>query len=116
MVVVKTLEAKRGFVLLPWNGVVERSFAWMSRFHRLARDRVRLPQALAGLHFLAFACLMLHQYTHLMLRPSYIPQSCGATILNYVAVSEANSAEGSMWDIERCGRKENGCDHSRGGL
>ena len=32
---------------------------------RLARDFERLPSVLAGLHFLAFACLMLHQVIHL---------------------------------------------------
>ncbi len=28
---------------------------------RLARDYERLPETVAGLHFLAFACLMLHR-------------------------------------------------------
>ena len=36
-----------------------RSFAWAARFRRLARDYERLPETLAGLHFVAFACLML---------------------------------------------------------
>ncbi|HLV97458.1 MAG TPA: transposase, partial [Ktedonobacterales bacterium] len=53
---------KRGFVLLPRRWVVERSFAWTARFRRLARDYERLPQTLAGLHFLAFAILMLHRF------------------------------------------------------
>lgn len=57
--VVKHTEAKRGFVLLPRRWVVERSFAWSARFRRLARDYERLPTTLAGLHFVAFACLML---------------------------------------------------------
>ena len=57
--VVKLPEAKRGFVLLPRRWVAERSFAWLARFRRLARDYERLPQTLAGLHFLAFACIML---------------------------------------------------------
>lgn len=59
--VVKHAEAKRGFVLLPRRWVVERSFAWAARFRRLARDYERLPETLAGLHFVAFACLMLHR-------------------------------------------------------
>lgn len=66
--VVKLDEAqgpKRGFVLLPRRWVVERSFAWMARFRRLARDYERLPQTVAGLTFLAFVCLMLHQSLHL---------------------------------------------------
>jgi transposase len=69
LVVVKLPEAKRGFVLLPKRWVIERSFAWTARFRRLARDYERLPTVLAGLHFLAFACLMLHQVIHLYSSP-----------------------------------------------
>ena len=57
--VVKLAEAKRGFVLLPRRWVVERSIAWMRRFRRLAKDYERLPETVAGLHLLAFACLLL---------------------------------------------------------
>ena len=57
--VVKLPQAKRGFVLLPRRWVVERSFAWMARFRRLAKDYERLSTTVAGLHFVAFACLML---------------------------------------------------------
>jgi transposase len=39
--------------------VIERSFGWMARCRRLARDYERLPETLAGLHFVAFATLML---------------------------------------------------------
>jgi transposase len=59
LIVVKLAEAKRGFVLLPRRWVVERSFAWASRFRRLARDYERLPSSVAGLHWLAFVTLML---------------------------------------------------------
>jgi transposase len=59
--VVKHEEAKRGFVLLPRRWVVERDFAWASRFRRLVKDYERLPTVLAGLHFVAFACLFLRQ-------------------------------------------------------
>ncbi len=57
--VVKHPEGTRGFVLLPRRWVVERSFAWKSRFRRLVRDYERLTTTLAGLHFVAFACLAL---------------------------------------------------------
>lgn len=57
--VVKLPGAKKGFVLLPRRWVVERSFAWATRFRRLAKDYERLPSTLAGFHFLAFVCLML---------------------------------------------------------
>ena len=66
LVVVKLPEAKRGFVLLPRRWVVERSFAWVSRFRRLARDYERLPETLAALHFVAFICLMLSRASPLL--------------------------------------------------
>jgi len=40
---------------------IERDFAWTSRFRRLAKDYERLPDTLAGLHFVAFVCLFLQQ-------------------------------------------------------
>ncbi|MEZ4563403.1 MAG: IS5 family transposase [Thermomicrobiales bacterium] len=61
LVVVKLAEAKRGFVLLPRRWVVERSFAWATRFRRLAKDYERLPDVVEGLYFLAFAGLMLQR-------------------------------------------------------
>ncbi|PPT90856.1 transposase, partial [Xanthomonas arboricola] len=57
--VIKLQEAKKGFVLLPRRWVVERSFGWVNRFRRLARDYERLPETLAGLHFVVFTILML---------------------------------------------------------
>ena len=59
--VVNHEEAKRGFVLLPRRWVVERDFAWASPFRRLVKDYERLPDTVAGLHFVAFACLFLQQ-------------------------------------------------------
>ena len=57
--VIRLSEVKKGFVLLPRRWVVERSFGWINRFRRLARDYERLPETLAGLHFVVFAMLML---------------------------------------------------------
>jgi transposase len=59
LVVVKLPEAKKGFVLLPRRWVVERSFAWVTRFRRLVKDYERYASTLAGLHLVAFVCLML---------------------------------------------------------
>ena len=66
--VVKLPTAKRGFVLLPRRWVVERSFAWMARFRRLARDYERLAETLAGLHFIAFAILMAKRFVTFMVQ------------------------------------------------
>lgn len=63
--VVKLPEARKGFVLLPRRWVVERSFAWATRFRRLVKDYERLPETVAGLHFVAFCCLMLHRVVSL---------------------------------------------------
>ena len=66
LIVVKLPDAKHGFILLPRRWVVERSFGWMARFRRLARDYERLPDTLKGLHLLAFAVLMLSKFVHLI--------------------------------------------------
>ncbi|MGF1473027.1 MAG: IS5 family transposase [Rubrobacteraceae bacterium] len=64
--VVKQEASKRGFVLLPRRWVVERDFAWATRFRRLVKDYERLPATVAGLHFVAFACLMLNRAAGLL--------------------------------------------------
>jgi transposase len=55
---------------LPRRWVVERSFAWAARFRRLARDYERLPETLAGLHFLAFAILLLKRLVEVLAQSS----------------------------------------------
>ena len=59
--VVRLPWATRGSVMLPRRWVMERSFAWASRFRRLAQDDERLPETVAGLHFVAVSCLMVRQ-------------------------------------------------------
>ena len=66
--VVKLPEAKKGFVLLPRRWVIERSFGWMARFRRLARDYERLPETLAGLHYLASVIIMLRRLAELLVQ------------------------------------------------
>jgi len=65
--VVKLPEAKKGFVLLPRRWVIERSLAWAGRFRRVARDYEQLAETLAGLHFVAFAIVMLKRFVKLMI-------------------------------------------------
>ena len=60
--VVKHSEAKRGFVLLPRRWVVERTFGWLGRFRRLARDYERLAETLAGWHWLDFLTLLVARF------------------------------------------------------
>jgi len=59
--VVKHTEAKKGFVLLPRRWVVERTFGWLGRFRRLARDYERLAKVLEGWHWLAFLTIIIKQ-------------------------------------------------------
>jgi transposase len=67
--VVKLVVATHGFVLLPRRWVVERACAGTARFRRLARDYERLAVILAGLPFVVFTCLMLHQWIPLISTP-----------------------------------------------
>jgi transposase len=60
--VVKHAEAKRGFVLLPRRWVVERTFGWLGRFRRLARDYERLTNTLEAWHWVAALTLTLQCY------------------------------------------------------
>ena len=50
-----------GIRALPRRWVVERSYGWMARFRRLARDYERLSETLKGLHYVAFSILMLQR-------------------------------------------------------
>jgi transposase len=61
LAVVKHTEAKKGFVLLPRRWVVERTYGWLGRFRRLARDYERLAKVLEGWHWLAFLTLIVKQ-------------------------------------------------------
>lgn len=66
LVVVKQEAAKRGFVLVPRRWVVERSFAWVTRFWRLAKDYERLEATVGGLPLVAFSSLMLSRFMQLL--------------------------------------------------
>lgn len=57
--VVRRPEASRGFVLLPRRWVVERTYGWLGRSRRLARDYERLSETLAGYHWVAFIGILL---------------------------------------------------------
>jgi transposase len=65
LVVVNRPAGAKGFVLLPKRWVVERTFAWLGRFRRLARDYERLAETLAGWHWVAAVLLLLQRITAL---------------------------------------------------
>jgi transposase len=60
--VVKRSELHR-FVVLPKRWIVERSFAWISRFRRLARDYERFARISAAFVVLAMIRTMLRRLT-----------------------------------------------------
>jgi transposase len=60
--IVKRTDAHR-FVILPKRWVVERTFAWMSRNRRLARDFERYARTVAAFCRLAMIRLMLRRLT-----------------------------------------------------
>ena len=68
--VVELPTTKHSCVLLPIRWVVERSFAWMTRFRRLACDYERLGETLVGLYFIAFTILMAHGFITFMVQSS----------------------------------------------
>lgn len=65
---------------------MERSFAWTTRVRRLARDYERLPETLAGLHFVAFAILLAARFVQLVIFLN--PLGCG---YSYYALAPVSS-------------------------
>jgi transposase len=57
-------------VLLPRRRVVERSFARVSRFRRLAKHYERLPEPVASTHLVAFATLKLSRMVKVLVGES----------------------------------------------
>ena len=93
--VVKLPEAKMGFVLLPRRWVVERSFGWMSRFRRLARDYERLADTLIGFHFIAFVMLMVKQFVNIGFKSAVLNHHLQLAALDRGNVHECLSSRSS---------------------
>src|SRR5690606_17847273 len=81
--------------------VVERDFAWATRFRRLVRDYERLPETVAGLHFVAFAVVMLHRLITLAAQSPSHPLESFACVLppgrSIRLVHHASSAIATGW-------------------
>ena len=65
----------------------------MARFRRLARDYERLPETLAGLHFLAFAMLMLKRFI-----PFHGPKCITGSRHQEASTAESYSSERTACD------------------
>lgn len=54
----------RGFHILPRHWVVERTFAWLVMYRRLAKDYEELPATSEALIYLAVSQLMVRRLAH----------------------------------------------------
>ena len=61
--IVKRSDQAKGFLVLPKRWIVERTFAWISRNRRLARDFERYTRTVAAFFRLAMIRIMLRRLT-----------------------------------------------------
>lgn len=59
--IVRRDETKRYFEVLPHRWIVERTFAWLTRYRRLSKDYEVLPQTSQTMIHIAMMNLMLHR-------------------------------------------------------
>jgi transposase len=59
--IVEKQEGQIGFQILPKNWVVERTFGWLIRQRRLARDYERLPETSESFIYIAMIRLMVRR-------------------------------------------------------
>ena len=64
LVVIRRPAGTAGFVLLPRRWVAERTFSWLGRWRRLAREYEELPEVSETMVKLAMIRLMLHRLAH----------------------------------------------------
>jgi transposase len=62
--IVRRIEGDRGFNVLPRRWVVERTFAWMTRWRRLVRDYERRIDVSKAMIHVALGSLLLRRITH----------------------------------------------------
>jgi putative transposase len=65
LAIVKRPEGTKGFLLLPKRWIVERTFAWLGRYRRLAKDYEYLPHTSAALIQVAMIHLMVRRLAHM---------------------------------------------------
>ena len=64
LIVVRRIAGTTGFVLLPRRWVVERTFGWLGRWRRLARDYEELPEVSEAMVKLDTIRLMLQRFAY----------------------------------------------------
>jgi len=59
--IVKRSDDQKGFVVLPRRWVVERTFAWLSRYRRLSKDYEFLPESSEAMIYIAMIHIMVRR-------------------------------------------------------
>jgi putative transposase len=59
--IVRKPKGQRGFAVVPWRWIVERTFAWLGRHRRLKADYERLPETTEALIHIAMIRLMVRR-------------------------------------------------------
>lgn len=72
--IVKRPPGQRGFQVLPRRWIVERTFGWLSRYRRLAKDYECLPQSSETMVLIALIRLMLARLATALSQPTHADQ------------------------------------------
>ena len=59
--IVRKAKGQRGFAVVPWHWIVERTFAWLGRYRRLKSDYERLPATTEAIIHIAMIRLMVRR-------------------------------------------------------
>ena len=59
--IVRKAKGRRGFAVVPWRWIVERTFAWLGRYRRLKSDNERLPETTEAIIHIAVIRLMVRR-------------------------------------------------------
>ena len=59
--IVRKAQGQRGFAVVPWRWIVERTFAWLGRYRRLKSDYERLPETTEAIIHITIIRLMLRR-------------------------------------------------------
>lgn len=59
--VVKRSDYRKGFYVLPWRWIVERTFAWISKFRRFSKDYEYLPETSESMIYATMVNIMVRR-------------------------------------------------------
>ncbi|MGW1008414.1 transposase [Streptomyces sp. NPDC002520] len=73
LTVIRRSDSQTGFVVLPKRWLVERTFAWLTRSRRLARDYERLPASSEAMVLWSMTMVMTRRLGHCRRRTGPVP-------------------------------------------